>query len=412
MSIADAGAMDVDVDGDELAVADIPGRGKKRSLESPPADDGEDSATSTTSDYDYWKVSDSGEDDDHGTPQPFTVNDFPRLSSDHFEQTTTLYRYPGIYLRGPSPLSLFCAFKDYPAQFPKGSHWFGRQYRLYDESEISVNNDEIIDCSKHCHCQPTDLLQLIDLKISGYLHTQPGPAKIFGFFAARDKIQPLRNYVYRRGMDNYEAVSVKRKMGMARLSLTGPARGICITSHALLEFELCVRAEDPPEDEAKGDILIKGCTEIDNVYETKSFVRTGRLYGEKCGLDVKFAVLVNAVQATVDVEILRAPVCGLDLKLYAKTSGFSDVIRLFEGVAEAGRRLSSVVAVVWRSHLDLCIRGSSVDNGLSQNLPYQEWKCRFDDAGYHGTVSEKVDLFDSVTILAKVTWKAVETRGD
>ena len=55
------------------------------------------------------------------------------------------------------------------------------------------------------------MLQLIDIKIAGYRHTQPGRAKIFGFFAVRDRIEPLRNYVYRRGIDNYEAVSVKRK---------------------------------------------------------------------------------------------------------------------------------------------------------------------------------------------------------
>ncbi|CAL5078848.1 unnamed protein product [Urochloa decumbens] len=404
--------METEVGGDELAQSTISGRNKKRPLSpaAPPSDDGEDSPMSPASDNDDWNVSDSGceEEENQGSDGPFTVDNFPKFSSDHFEQTTTLYMYPGIYVRGPSPLSLFCAFKDYPVSLPKRSHWFGRQYRLYDESEINVNNAGIIDCSKHCHCKPTDLLQMIGLKIAGYLHTQPGPAKIFGFFAARDRIEPLRNYVYKRGVDNYEAVSVKQKMGMARLSLDSPARGICITSHALFEFELCVRTEDPSEDEAKGDILIKGCTEIDNVYETKSFVKTGRLYGEKCGLDVKFAVLVNAVQATVDVEILRSPVCGFDLKLYAKTSGFNDVIRLFEGATEAGCRLSSVVAVVWRSHLDLCIRGSSVDNGLSQNLPYEEWKCRFHDASYHGTVSEKVDLFDSVTISVKVTWKAVE----
>jgi hypothetical protein len=196
---------------------------------------------------------------------------------------------------------------------------------------------------------------------------------------------------------------------VARLSLASPARGICITSHALFEFELCVRTEDPSEDEAKGDILIKGCTEITNMHGAESFVKTGRLYGDKCGLDVKFAVLVNAVQATVDVEILRAPVCGFDLKLYAKTSGFNDVIRLFEGATESGCRMSSVVAVEWCSHLDLCIRGSSVDNGLSQNLHYEEWKCRF-YACYHGTVSEDVNFFDFATISVKVTWKAVEFK--
>jgi hypothetical protein len=53
-------------------------------------------------------------------------------------------------------------------------------------------------------------VQFIDLAIAGYRHAQPGCAKIFGFFAARDKIELLRNYVYRRGIDNYEAVNVKQ----------------------------------------------------------------------------------------------------------------------------------------------------------------------------------------------------------
>ena len=194
---------------------------------------------------------------------------------------------------------------------------------------------------------------------------------------------------------------------MARLSLTSPARGICITSHALFEFELCIRTEDPSEDEPKGDVLIKGCTEISNMFGTESFVKTGRLYGEKCALDVKFAVLNIAVQAIVDVEILRAPACGFVLKLYARTSGFSDVIRLFEGVTEAGRRFSSVVAVVLRSHLDLRITGSLIDNS---HLSNEGWTCRF-NSWYHGTVDKEVNLDDFTTISVKVTWKAVaDTR--
>jgi hypothetical protein len=56
-----------------------------------------------------------------------------------------------------------------------------------------------------------DLLQFIDLKIAGYRHAQPGSAKIFGFFATRDRIEPLRNYVYRRKIGNCEVVTVKPK---------------------------------------------------------------------------------------------------------------------------------------------------------------------------------------------------------
>jgi hypothetical protein len=132
---------------------------------------------------------------------------------------------------------------------------------------------------------------------------------------------------------------------MARLSLCSPARGICITSHVLFEFRLCVCTEVLPENGFKDDLLIEGCAEFSNLMESKSFIGNRRIYGEKCGLDVKFLVLINTVQAFVDVEILRAPACGLNLNLYAKTSGFSDVICLHRGSTEAGCRMSSVVVV-------------------------------------------------------------------
>lgn len=82
-----------------------------------------------------------------------------------------------------------------------------------------------------------DMVQFIDLKIAGYQHAQPGCAKIFGFFAARDRVEPLRNYVYRREIENYETVTVKPKTGMARLSLTSPARGIGIRSRVLFGIQ-------------------------------------------------------------------------------------------------------------------------------------------------------------------------------
>uniref|UniRef100_A0A0E0BUD8 DUF6598 domain-containing protein n=1 Tax=Oryza glumipatula TaxID=40148 RepID=A0A0E0BUD8_9ORYZ len=433
--------MKVDGGGDETAAAAMadPGRGKKRppspSTPPTPSDDGEDSDDScAVSDEEEEEDEDEGEEDQEENnvlsdlhigllffllvlddkPQRFwlkgctalTVDDFPRLSSDHSAQTEARYRFPDLRLQGPLPLILFRAFND--PLTDKRRHWFGSDYRLDDESEINVNSARTVDCLNGCRCHSMNLLQLIDLKISGYRHTQPGRAKIFGFFAVRDDLEPLRNYVFRHAIDNYEAVSVKPKTGMACLPLTSPARGICITSRALFEFQLCIRTEDSPEaeDEPKGGTLIEGCTEFTNILRSTSFTETVRLYGEKCGLDVKFLLLVNAVQATVDVGIIHSPACGLNLKLYAKTSGFSDVLRLFRGVAQSSRKISSVVAVVRRSHLDLCIEGSPADIDLGEKLPCTRWEHRF-GAGFHGTVEEVVKLGDFTTISVKVTWKAV-----
>uniref|UniRef100_A0A0E0MNW0 DUF6598 domain-containing protein n=1 Tax=Oryza punctata TaxID=4537 RepID=A0A0E0MNW0_ORYPU len=327
--------MGVDGDGGESSAAATtdPGRGKKRppspSTPPTPSDDGEDSDDSWVVSEEEEEMEYDDEEDQEGVCRPFTVDDFPRFSSEHFVQTHVMYEYPDIHIRGPSPLSLFRVYND-PVSVKEGKHWFTREYRLDNESEVSVNNVGTFDCSNQCCCTPMSLLQLFDLKISGYR---------------------------------------------------------------------------PPEDEPKCDTLIEGCTEV-YMHDSKSFIKTGRLYGEKCGLDVKYGVLTNAVQATVDTEILRAPICGLDLKLCAKTSGFSDVIRLFRGVAQAGYKMSSVVAVSVISYLDLCIEGSSVDNALSPELSCARWKCRF-SACYHGTVDEVVELDDFTTISVKITWKAV-----
>ncbi|KAM0824366.1 hypothetical protein ACQ4PT_070250 [Festuca glaucescens] len=394
--------MEVDGGGDESAPSPGLVRGKKK----PPSPstspgDGEGSPTSDEDDN-PWAVTDDEEEDEYqGKYRPFTVDDFPRVGT--YEQQYALYDNPEISLRGPSLLWSLHAFK-----LENDSHPCGTWYRLSDESEISVNNVGTIDCSNECRCRPMNLLQFIDLKIAGYHHPQPGSAKIFGFFATRDRVEPLRNYVYRREIDNYEAVTVKPKTGMARLSLCSPARGICITSHVLFEFRLCVCTEVPPENGPKDDLLIEGCAEFSNIMESKSFIGNRRIYGEKCGLDVKFLVLINAVQAFVDVEILRVPASGLNLNLYAKTSGFSDVILLYQGVAEAGCRMSSVVAVEIHSYLDLRIKGTPKDDGgVSQKLLSCVWEDIFDSC-YHGLVDKVVNLDESTTVSVKITWRTID----
>uniref|UniRef100_A0A0E0RJ17 DUF6598 domain-containing protein n=1 Tax=Oryza rufipogon TaxID=4529 RepID=A0A0E0RJ17_ORYRU len=397
--------MEVDGGGDESAAAAMadPGRGKKRppspSTPPTPSDDGEDSDDScAVSDEEEEEDEDEGEEDQEGMHRPFTVDDFPRLSSDHSAQTEARYRFPDLRLQGPLPLILFRAFND--PLTDKRRHWFGSDYRLDDESEINVNSARTVDCLNGCRCHSMNLLQLIDLKISGYRHTQPGRAKIFGFFAVRDDLEPLRNYVFRHAIDNYEAVSVKPKT----LEVFALQAVHCLNSNSVFGLKTHLRLRDEPK--PKGGTLIEGCTEFTNILRSTSFTETVRLYGEKCGLGVKFLLLVNAVQATVDVEIIHSPACGLNLKLYAKTSGFSDVLRLFRGVAQSSHKISSVVAVVRRSHLDLCIEGSPADIDLGEKLPCTRWEHRF-GAGFHGTVEEVVKLGDFTTISVKVTWKAV-----
>ncbi|CAN6352111.1 unnamed protein product [Urochloa humidicola] len=306
----------MEIDGGGSGSADTlgPGRGKKRphSLD----EEVENSPKSTDMDPDdEWSVSNSGSEEEgdengnQGMYPPFTIDSFPRASYDSDKQDELLYANPKTKLHGPTPTRLFPAFKT-------GEHVFGSDYNLDDKSDLTVSNAG--DCLNGCQCFPMDLLQFIDAKIAGYQLNCPGRAKIFGFVAARDTIKPLRNNVYRCGMDNCETVSVKRKTGVARLSLLSPIRVIEMSSRALIEFELHALTED----DTNGDDcpIIEGCTELYNMFESKSFIEHRRMYSERCALDIKYMVLINAVEARVEVKVLRL---GAIILMVVSTCGCS-----------------------------------------------------------------------------------------
>ncbi|OEL20052.1 hypothetical protein BAE44_0018929 [Dichanthelium oligosanthes] len=280
-----------------------------------------------------------------------------------------------------------------------------------DEDQVTVSSAG--DCFNGCQCRPMCLLQFVDIKIAGYRHVQPGSANIFGFVAARDEIKPLRNYVYRHEINDCEAISVKRKTGIARLSLTSPARVIFMDTRVLIEFELYVRTEALPEDEPKGDCLIQGCTEFTNMHKWLSFVEHRRLYGERCALDVKYIALTNAVEAQVEVKVLRlgAIAGGINMKLHAKTSGFDEVIRLFRGAApEPGSMMTFVVAVDRHNKLDLYIEASSRDDSFvvkEEKKPMSySWRQYSFRSGYHGTDEEVAELGEFAEVSVKVIWRS------
>lgn len=186
--------------------------------------------------------------------------------------------------------------------------------------------------------------------------------------------------------------------GVARLSPTGPARVISMITRSLIEFEIHARNED--ETNVDDDLIIEGCTEIDNFFKSKSFIDHRRFYGERCALDIKYIVMINAVEALVEVTVLRLSTIpgGVNMKLYAKTSGFNDVIPLFQGIApEPGVTMKFAVGVERHNRLDLYIEGSRSDDASLC------WQCGF-FSGYHGTNEEVAELGVFAAFSVKVTW--------
>ncbi|CAN6356645.1 unnamed protein product [Urochloa humidicola] len=383
------------------------GRGKKRPP-SPSAPGDEEDLPESITDGAEWLVSDgdSGSEDEEnqGKNRPFTVDEFPTATCDREEQINVVYKDPYTDLRGPLSIIRYPLFK-------YGNHVFAADYKLHDTSKLTVSSAG--DCFNGCQCEPMDLLQFIDIKIAGYKHVQSGCANIFGFVAVRDEFEPLRNYVYNRGINSCDAIHVKRKTGMGRLSLTSPVRVISILTRALIEFQLFVRTKALPKDEPKGDYLIEGCTEFTNLRESRSFVEHRRMYGERCALDVKYMVLMNAVEARVEVKVIRLGAIdgGVNLCLHAKTSGFHEVIRLFRGAApEPGFIWTFVVAVERRNNLDLYIEAAPRDYpfvGKEKKPMPCSWLYSFKSgSGYHGTDECEAKLGEFAELSVKVIWKS------
>jgi len=67
-----------------------------------------------------------------GIYRPFTVDDIPRPSCDHKQQTDVLHKNPETKVRGPLPIRLFPAFKS-------GKHIFGSEYNLADKSQSMLS---------------------------------------------------------------------------------------------------------------------------------------------------------------------------------------------------------------------------------------------------------------------------------
>ncbi|CAD6269713.1 unnamed protein product [Miscanthus lutarioriparius] len=143
-----------------------------------------------------------------------------------------------------------------------------------------------------------------------------------------------------------------------------------MSTRALIEFELHAQSVK------RRQMVMMVQSLKDALYESRSFIEHQRLYA----LDIKYLVLMNAVDARVEVTVLRSAAIDdvVNMKLLAKTSGFSEVIRLFRGVApKLGFMTSFVIAVERHSDFDLYIKGyPRVHPNADQKLvPCSRWQC-------------------------------------
>ncbi|XP_044405543.1 uncharacterized protein [Triticum aestivum] len=116
------------------------------------------------------------------------------------------------------------------------------------------------------------------------------PIDVYGHVSVRDDIDAKRVFLFRRVRDHCQKINDAQG---AFLSLTGPSRGIVLHSALHIEIDLKIRSLD-----SERDIEIANCCLEDKVATSCSKVIRSRVAGPLCSVDLTYAPVHEAVEAT------------------------------------------------------------------------------------------------------------------
>ncbi|CAL4971206.1 unnamed protein product [Urochloa decumbens] len=233
---------------------------------------------------------------------------------------------------------------------------------------------------------PEDMFQFYSVLLSKSTITQP--IQLYGCIAARDVEDGMLNYIVNYSRDDPIVV----QQG-SLIEMTGPKRGIRMTSLVLIEFDMWIKNGMQEGDDQQ---LIDGAI---SCYDhcPQALVKY-RVIGNCGAVDMSLGMFFQAVEATIEVIISELQ-GGLSLSL----SSFVDVmdddfeeIKLFHGtVVQPGALRRFVVAVSWYSVMILNLK---VGNDVGRPMVFKAKK--------HGYASRQIK-HKVTAISVKVTWSTI-----
>ncbi|KAM0849431.1 hypothetical protein ACQ4PT_053741 [Festuca glaucescens] len=143
--------------------------------------------------------------------------------------------------------------------------------------------------------------------------------------AVRDSLDPLRNYVFNRTRD--DPFTVEQDGGV--IQMFGPKRGIWWHDMALVEFDMRIKRGDNEADDLQ---LIDGAVWFNDRTSTHARVATKRIDGDYGSVDICYALLHNAMEATVQIAVVSCSVASASMP------------RCFISVVWCNRRCSCLIA--------------------------------------------------------------------
>lgn len=210
------------------------------------------------------------------------------------------------------------------------------------------------------------MMQIFSLKLSSITAAVDGPVHLYGYFAVRDHLDPLRNYIFNRTRDDPFIMGQDNGVDSdnSLIPMSGPKRGIGNQVRVLIEFDMKIKNGETQDDDFQ---LIDGAI-ICSEFVLPDRVFTQRIEGDCGAVDISRALFHEAVEATIQVSISQVHVNGLSLSLYSYTSRIPEKIRLFDGVISKPCDLNRVVAVVENTPLFLIFRAVHRD-GSDYDIP-------------------------------------------
>ncbi|CAM0903109.1 unnamed protein product [Alopecurus aequalis] len=246
------------------------------------------------------------------------------------------------------------------------------------------------NCEWHYVCP---MMQFFTLRLAK-VPMDTSSVQLYGYIAARDDVDTLLNYVFNRSRDN----SIMVQQG-SLIEMTGPKRGIAMTSPVLVEFDMRIRRGEQEKDDLQ---LIDGATDYNNLtIDCRPF--TERISGDHGAVDITLAQVPDAVEATIDVAISKVKsgfILSLGSSVFA--GGSHQSIQLFRGFIGGSCGLKrNVIAVKIGTRMFVKFKvgqkGSKYDD--------LERCCYFRES-IHGCASRQIVL-EHASISVKVTWSTL-----
>ncbi|KAF8656164.1 hypothetical protein HU200_011901 [Digitaria exilis] len=236
-------------------------------------------------------------------------------------------------------------------------------YRIADRNEIKLAKTPVANCS----------------------------VELYGYIAARDRLDPLLNYIV--NIDRDEPIIIEAG---SLIEMTGPKRGIEFSCNVLIEYDMRIKTGEWETNDLQ---LIDGVSILDELM-TLSKPYTDRIHGDCGAIDITQMSVENAFEATVEVLISEVR-STFDLCLSCFTSGLHEEIRLFSGViGESCGLRRHVVAVRKGKCLDLKFMVGLGPDSFAEH-------CRSFKATNHGCSNEQIKI-ESALVSLTVTWSSLQ----